>query len=177
MLCLGKFHCFLLCLLIHSISSSQLLNLSSVYFSSAIVIFSFVTSFWYFLMFSFCWSSQCIYSLFSWAQWEWVSWWHFEFLLSYAVYLHIIKVFFWGFVLFSYFLEHFSLFSHFVDCFHFHVLGEMATSISLIEMAIFRCWPFLSYLAIALGCLLNPCDYLNCLIYFFFRVCQDLSLS
>ena len=58
------------------------------------------------------------------------------------------------------------LFSHFVDCFHFHRLGEMATSISLIGMAIFRCWCFLSYLAIALGCLLKPCDYLNCLIYF-----------
>lgn len=166
MLCLGKFYCFILCLLIHSsISFSQLLNLSSIYFSSAIVFFSFATSFWYLLMFSFCWNSQCIHSLFSWAQWEWVSLWHFEFLLSYAIYLHIITVFFWGFVLFSYFLNTF-LCSHFVDCFHFHILSEMATSISLIGMAIFRCWSFLFYLAIALVCLLKPCDYLNCLIYF-----------
>ena len=92
-------------LMCFSASSSLLLNPSSVFFSSII------TSIWYFLIFLFVKViivfipsspkfSGPLYNR------------YFELLIKWVAYIHFIKVFFWGFVLF-FGLEHISLSVHF----------------------------------------------------------------
>lgn len=111
-------------------SFSLMLNPSIEFFCSVIVVFSSMTSIWYFVIFFNCRNSHFVHSLFSWGRWTFFDC-YFELFIRKITDLCFIKFFLLRFFLF-FCLEHIPGFLHFSWTFvGFYTLAKAAISFSL----------------------------------------------